>query len=279
MPSKRDYKGKVVVVTGAAGGLGRAFAARFGSAGARLALLDLQGDRVAAAAGELQEKGFTSLGLPCDVSIESDCLEAMEKVRHHLGEVDVLVNNAGITHRSAFKETRSSVFRRIMEVNFFGSLCCTQAALASLIERKGQIIVISSIAGFSPLLGRTGYSAAKHALHGLFESLRCELKGSGVHVLMVCPGFTDTNIYRSALDGDGSITAHPQSTVGRIATPNEVAEAVFRAASREKRILVLSAAGKLAWLMMKFAPALYERLMTRSLAHELARGHALQGKS
>jgi NAD(P)-dependent dehydrogenase (short-subunit alcohol dehydrogenase family) len=271
MSQSRDYRHKVVVITGAAGGLGRAFAARFGRTGAKVALLDLRGDLALTAADELRAEGIPALGLGCDVSVERDCAEALAKVCDHFGGVDVLVNNAGITHRSAFKDTIPSVFRRVMEVNFFGALYCTRAALPSLIERKGQIIVISSIAGFAPLLGRTGYSAAKHALHGLFESLRCELTGERVSVLMVCPGFTDTNIYRSALDGDGSITSHPQSTVGRVASPNDVAEAVFRAASRERRLLVLSGAGRLAWLMMKFAPGLYEKLMTRSLSDELAR--------
>lgn len=271
MRLRRNYGEKVVVITGAAGGLGRAFAERFGRAGAKVALLDLRGDLALAAADELRAQGISSLGLACDVSVERDCAEALTKVRGHFGGVDVLINNAGITHRSAFRETHAFVFRRVMEVNFFGSLYCTRAVLPELIERRGQIIVISSIAGFAPLLGRTGYSAAKHALHGLFESLRCELAGEGVSVLMVCPGFTDTNIYRSALDGDGAITSHPQSTVGRIAKPDEVAEAVFRAASGEERILVLSAAGRLAWLMMKLAPGLYESLMTRSLSRELDR--------
>ncbi len=134
-----------------------------------------------------------------------------------------------------------------------------------------MIIVISSVAGFAPLLGRTGYSASKHALHGLFDSLRAELSGTGVGVLLVCPGFTATNIDKSALDADGRPTTHPQSKVGQVAKPANVAEAVLRAAEQNRRLLVLSRVGRLSRLISKLYPALYERLMIRSVRSELER--------
>lgn len=267
----RSYSGKNVVITGASGGMGRGFTKRFAAAGARLALLDLDGDTVEKQAGEFIAQGHAALGLACDVSQEASCGEAMERAVSFLGGVDVLVNNAGITHRSAFAQTDGSVFRRVMGVNFFGSLYCTQAALPSLIERRGQIIVVSSIAGFAPLLGRTGYAASKHALHGLFDSLRTELFDDGVDVLIVCPGFTRTGITTAALDGDGSATRHPQSTMGRIYEPDEVAEAVFKAAQKNKRLLVLSPVGKLTRAITRVAPGLYEKLMARSMKKELER--------
>jgi NAD(P)-dependent dehydrogenase (short-subunit alcohol dehydrogenase family) len=267
----RSYSGKNVVITGASGGMGRAFAQRFAAAGARLALLDLDEDTVEEQAGEFNAKAHAALGLACDVSDEGSCVGAMEQAVSFLGGVDVLINNAGITHRSAFAQTDGDVFRRVMGVNFFGSLYCTQAALPSLMERGGQIIVVSSIAGFAPLLGRTGYAASKHALHGLFDSLRTELLDDGVDVLIVCPGFTRTGITTAALDGDGSATKHPQSTMGRISEPDEVAEAVFKAAQKNKRLLVLSPVGKLTRAITRVAPGLYEKLMARSMKKELER--------
>lgn len=267
----RNYSGKSVVITGAAGGLGRAFARRFARAGARLALLDLDDAAVGEQAGELNAQGHAALGLACDVSEEASCRAAMEQALSFLGGVDLLVNNAGITHRSAFAQTDSPVFRRVMGVNFFGALYCTQAALPSLIQRNGQIIVVSSIAGFAPLLGRTGYSASKHALHGLFDSLRSELMDDGVDVLIVCPGFTRTGITTAALDGDGSTTMHPQSTLGRISEPADVVEEIFKAAQRNKRLLVLSPVGKLTRALTRLAPGLYEKLMARSMKKELER--------
>jgi len=265
--ARRSYQGKTVVITGGAGGLGAAFARRFDAAGARVALLDLDGEAAQARAASLGQ----ALGLACDVTDPAACQGAMEQVIQRLGGVDLLVNNAGVTHRSAFAATRPEVFAKVMGVNYFGSLHCTLAALPSLLARRGQIAVISSVAGVAPLYGRSGYAAAKHALHGLFDTLRAELAASGVSVTILCPGFTGTGIAKAALDGDGSLTTHRQSTVGRIATPEEVAEALYRAVAKEKRLVVLSLIGKLTYFINKLCPALYQKLMLRSLKSELER--------
>lgn len=271
MRTKRLFRDKMVVITGAAGGLGRAFSRRFGRAGARLGLLDLESDSIASAVRELKADGIDCHGLTCDVTQESDCKEAIATLIERFGGVDVLINNAGITQRSAFAKTSTEVFRRVMNINLFGALHCTQAVLPSLVNRHGLVIVISSIAGFAPLYGRTGYAASKHALHGLFDSLRTELRNEGVGVMIVCPGFVDTNFAFTALDGDGQLTNHPRSTLGRLSSPESVAEAVFRAAEREKRLLVLSGFGRLTRLVTRMSPALYEWIMVRSLRSELDR--------
>jgi NAD(P)-dependent dehydrogenase (short-subunit alcohol dehydrogenase family) len=219
----------------------------------------------------LGQAGRDALALGCDVSDQAACQRSIAAVMQQFGGIDVLINNAGITHRSAFADTDAAVFQRVMAVNFFGALYCTQAALPSLRQRRGLIVAISSIAGFAPLYGRSGYAASKHACQGLFASLRTELAGTGVSVMIVCPGFTATGIGSAALDGDGQVTRHPQSTVGRVATPERVAEAVFEAAVRGRRLLVLTAVGKTALVMTRTFPALYERLMVRSLRRELRR--------
>ncbi|MFZ5587981.1 MAG: SDR family oxidoreductase [Thermodesulfobacteriota bacterium] len=264
-------RGKVVAVTGGAGGLGAAFGRRFAAAGARVAVLDLERTKPQVLAAALAQGGAEAVGLVCDVTDPGQCQEAMAELVRRWGGVDILINNAGITHRSAFAQTTLAVQRRVMEVNYFGSLNCTQAALSSLIARRGLIVVISSVAGFAPLFGRTGYAASKHALHGLFASLRCELAGSGVGVSIVCPSFADTAIAKNALDGDGRVTSHPQSKVGRVASPDEVAEAVFRAAAKRRPLTVLSPIGRLSWWFTRLLPNLYEKLMTRSLRSELER--------
>ena len=157
-----------------------------------------------------------------------------------------------------------------MDVNFFGSLYCTKAAIDSLIQRRGMIIVNESVAGLTPLLGRTGYSASKHALHGLFTSLRCELREKGVHVLIVCPGFIKTNLQTRALGADGKVTDRPQSRVGKQSTPEQAAAAIYRAAVMKKHLLILTLMGKVGYWISRFAPVRYEKMMTRKFSDELS---------
>lgn len=267
----RDFSHRVVVVTGAAGGMGLAFARRFGIAGARVALLDVKAEAVAATADALRAEGIEALALACDVSDPGSVVAAIEAVLDRFGAIDVLINNAGISARAAFADTRLAVFHKVMAVNFFGALYATKAALAAMRRSRGLIITVSSLCGFSPLYGRTAYAASKHALHGLFDSLRSELRGTGVGVLVVCPGFTATDIGTAALDGDGTITRHPQTTAGTPAAPEQVAEQVFRAARRNKRLLVLTPVGRLTRLIHTLSPRLYEWLMVRAMRKELER--------
>lgn len=181
----------------------------------------------------------------------------------------MLINNAGITHRSAWRRTDPAVTRRVMEVNFFGSVHCTRAALDALCASSGLIIVVSSVAGFAPLIARTGYAAAKHALHGFFESLRAELADEGVGVLMVCPSFIATGIDRNALSGDGQPARHGQKIVGARARPEAVAGEVLRAAERGRQLLLPGRMAKLAWWVSRLAPRYYARVMARRLRAEM----------
>lgn len=256
---------KVVVVTGAASGIGAAIARRFARQGACLGLLDIDEKGIAAMAAEFNNAGIKAVPIGCDVSKESDCMVAVSKIIDYFSGIDILVNNAGITQRSAFVDTQSSVFRKVMDVNFFGALHCTKAAMDSLIARKGMIIVIESIAGVAPLLGRSGYCASKHALHGLFTSLRAEIRSSGVHVMIVCPGFVETNLQTRALGGNGRITSHPQSRVGKQVSPERVADAVYQGVIKRKHLIVLSPVGKLTYWLNRLAPIFYERLMAKKL--------------
>ncbi len=267
----RTFKDKVVVVTGAGSGIGAAVSRRFGEAGARLGMLDMDTAAVKAQAESLRGQGVEALALRCDVAGEDQSTAAIRQILDHYGGIDVLVNNAGITQRSAFADTRMHVYRKVMDVNFFGALHCTAAAMPSLLQRRGVVIVIESLAGVAPLLGRTGYCASKHALHGFFTSLRAEIRKTGVHIMLVCPGFVATNLQRRALGGDGQVTDHPQSMVGKPTTAGQVADAIYRGALKRKPMLVLTPVGKLSYWINRFAPLLYERIMARQLSHELRR--------
>jgi NAD(P)-dependent dehydrogenase (short-subunit alcohol dehydrogenase family) len=268
--TQMNFKNKTVVVTGAASGIGLALCRRFGRAGARIGMLDMDEQGLQAAAEGFAREGTECLTLPCDVSRRSDCSKAMEKIIDHYGGIDVLINNAGITQRGPFVDTEVGVFERVMAVNFFGSLYCTKAAIVSLVEKSGLIIVNESVAGVAPLLGRTGYSASKHALHGLFTSLRTELRGTGTDVMIVCPGFIRTNLQTRALGCDGTVSRHPQSRVGKQSSPDAAAQAIFTGALKRKRMLVLTPVGKVSYWISRLAPPLYESLMARKLRSELS---------
>lgn len=262
----RDFAGRTVVVTGAGGGLGRALALRFAAAGARIVALDRD---TAVLQGLTFPEGAEALCLACDVTDEMECVRAMAAARRAFGGIDLLVNNAGITHRSAFAATRPEVIRRVMEVNYFGALHCTHAALEDLVARRGLVVAISSVAGFAPLIARTGYAASKHALHGFFDSLRTEVEPLGVKVLLVCPSFISTGIEKNALAGDGGPARHAQSVVGARSAPEAMAEKIFRAAESGRRLLLPDRVSRLAWWVSRLAPRLYARLMVRKLGKEM----------
>lgn len=265
--ASKVFDRKVVMISGGCAGIGRALAVRVAQAGARLVILDLQREALDSLVQHLADHhNVEALGLCCDVADADAVKNAVALAVEHFGGIDVLVNNAGITHRSSFVDTDLSVFQRVMAINYFGAVHCSQAALPSLIARRGQIIVLSSLSGFAPLLYRSAYNASKHALHGLFETLRYELKGSGVNVMLVCPGFTATDLRKNALVSDGSIAAQPPLAMGKVASPQDVAEAIYSAALKRRRLLVLSNVDWRARVLARFFPRLFERVLLPRLS-------------
>ena len=266
----RSFNDQCIVITGAAGGLGQALVTAFLHAHANVVALDRDG----AALQALQNNTTVPLGATlmtalCDVTNLPSCEAAIGQAIARFGGVDVLINNAGIAHRSAFADTQVDVLRRVMDVNFFGAVHCTHAAIASLRQRRGMVIAISSVAGFSPLIGRTGYAASKHALHGFFDSLRTEVQDDGVDVLIVCPSFIDTGIDRAALGADGQPAAHARKTTGATTQPAEVAAAILHAAQHQRQLLLFSFTAKAAWWLSRLWPTRYAAIMRKRLRAEI----------
>lgn len=267
--AKRKLEGKNVIITGGGGGLGAALGREFGFAGSNVALLDIDFEAAVLAADQI-ERGTTT-AIECDVTSLESCEQAIALAEVRIGPTDILINNAGRSHRSAFAETDLSVIHRIMDINFWGSVNCTKLVLSTITDRRGAIAVISSTAGFAPLLGRTGYAASKHALHGFFGSLRTELSGTGVDVMIAAPSFIDTPLRHNTLGGDGQVTDHPQSRVGKMATAADVAERIVWGLERRRSYLVLGSVGRMTRYLNALAPGTYERMMARSLRSEFDR--------
>ncbi|WP_152220153.1 SDR family oxidoreductase [Pseudomonas sp. SCB32] len=266
--TRQAYRHKVVLVTGGCSGIGRALALRFAQAGSHLVILDLDQAALDSLVQHLREHhNVEALGLRCDIADAEAVRRCVALAIERFGGIDVLVNNAGITHRSLFADTDLAVFQRVMAVNFYGALHCTQAALPSLLARRGQIVVLSSLTGFAPLLYRSAYNASKHALHGLFDTLRMELDGTGVAITLACPGFTATDLRKNALVGDGSVIRQPALALGAdVASPRDVAEAIYQGALRRKRLLVLSNVNWRARILARFFPRLFEKLLVPKMS-------------
>ena len=254
---KYDFKHKLVVITGATGGIGRALAWRFAKVGAKIVLLDLNEEQLSALSYQVEKSGTDVTSMVCDITDQQRCEEVFQYLRESYGGIDVLINNAGISQYSRFADTQESVVRRLMEVNFFGALHCTQAALSSIIERKGMIITLSSVLGLVPSPFRSGYSASKHALHGLFESLRAELVNEDVHIMMACPGKTDTDIDKYILGGDGNMIQYYHSEEPK-ASPVDVADAIYQAARNKRRLVIYAKVNLFEKLLYRYFPSYYE---------------------
>jgi dehydrogenase/reductase SDR family protein 7B len=263
---KRNLNQKTVLITGASSGIGEACARAFASRGARVALMARNAEALQRVAAALPPE--SSLCLPGDVSREADCRSAVEETLRRFGSLDVLVNNAGISMRALFRDTDPEVLRRLMDTNFWGSVYCTRYALPHLLERKGCVVGVSSIAGFRGLPGRTGYSASKFALQGFLEALRTEHLPDGLQVLVVCPGFTATNIRATALNASGQVQGESPRDEGSMMSADEVAEHLVRGVERGSRTLVLTTQGKLTVFLNRWAPAFMDRMVFRHLAKE-----------
>lgn len=261
--SRRDFADRVVLVTGAAGGLGAALVEAFGRRGARVGALDVRADALEKATEAWRADGLRVESVVADCTDEEQVRRAVTQIEDRLGPVYCAVNNAGITHIQDFGADQAAPVRRVMDVNFHGAVHVTAASFERVVAEGGLFVTISSVAGFAPLLGRTGYCASKHALHGFFDTLRLEIRGSGAGVLMVCPSYIATDIRRD-LPGESSGTAR-QAGVRDEATPHEVAGQIVRAAERDRRFLPVGRVGRVSHLLRRWLPRLYERLMIRSV--------------
>lgn len=254
-----NFKNKVVVVTGGSDGIGKALVEQFLNLGAKVATCGRNYDKFY----QLQQvnAGKPLLVHTADVSIEQDCKNFIDAVIKTFGTVDVLINNAGISMRSMFADVELETLRKVMDINFWGTVNCTKFCLPYIIKNKGTVAAVSSIAGYRGLPGRSGYSASKFAVNGWMEALRTELLQTGVNVMWVCPGFTSSNIRNAALNKEGKAQGESPLEEGKLMTSEECALHIIKAIEKRRRTLVLTFTGKRTVFMNKFFPALADKLV------------------
>jgi len=262
-------KDKIVVITGASSGIGRALSYEFGNKGARVVLAARNLEKLEELVVDLHKLGILAIAVQTDVTIEEDCRKLIEKTLNHFGRIDVLINNAGISMRALFNDLQLDVMRRLMDTNFWGTVYCTKFAMPHLIKTGGSLVGVISVGGYVGLPGRSAYVASKFAVRGFLDTVRVENLKTGLHVLIVAPGFTTSNIRRTALLADGSLQGETPRDEDHMMSAEEVASNIFKAVVRRKRNLVLTFYhGKLTVFVGKIFPKLVDKQVYKTFAKE-----------
>jgi short-subunit dehydrogenase len=263
-----EKSGKVVVITGASGGIGAALASVFAMNKFKVVIAARDNVRLEQVKKKIESYGTEVISVICDVSKESDCKKLIDEAVSRFGSIDVLINNAGISMRALFSELDLDVLKRVMDINFWGTVYCTKHAFPYLLKSQGSIVGISSIAGKKGLPARTGYSASKFAMEGFLETIRTENLKKNLHVLVACPGFTATDIRVNALSENGKPQSESPRAEDKMMSAEKVAEHIYKAVMNRKRDLILTGKGKLTVWLNKFFPSFMDRVVYKHMAKE-----------
>ncbi|MBI2603469.1 MAG: SDR family oxidoreductase [Deltaproteobacteria bacterium] len=257
---------KTVLLTGASSGIGYELAQLLGRQGAHLALIARRKDRLEALQQKIKGEAAIFAG---DISNPEFCQNVVALTVQKFGGLDIVINNAGQSMNALFVDTDLKVFHQLMQVNYFGSLYIAKFAIPYLKKNKGSLIFISSVVGKRGFPTRSGYCASKFAVQGLFESLRVELQSHGIHVGIISPGYTDTEIRKTALTADGrsadSEKSFVEKTAGKVMSAQEAAEQILQATLKKKREVILTSGGKLMVWLNNRMPSLVDKLIGRAV--------------
>ena len=261
---------KVVLITGASSGIGLALSWVAAKNNCNLMLTGRNQDALDNLKIEIHNKFPNSQVqiLAGDISNEPFCHDLIKNCIQHFNKIDVLINNAGMSMRGLLNDTDLSVLKRLMDVNFWGAVYLTKYALPYLLQSQGSVIGVSSIAGFKGLPARTGYSSSKFALQGFLESLRNENHKTGLHVLIACPGYTESNIRKTALNANGDVQGETPLNESKLMSAEEVAEKIWQAYEKKSWYIIMTLQGKLAVWINKLWPRLADWLTYRVISKE-----------
>lgn len=263
-----DFKGKVVIITGASSGIGMALAKEFANLEARIVIGARNEEKLAELASEIISSGGQAEYVVCDVTCEDDCKHLVDVAVNTYGKVDVLICNAGISMRAIFDDVELDVLHKLMDVNFWGTVNCVKHALSFIQKSHGSIVGVSSVAGIHGLPGRTGYSASKFAMTGFLETIRIENLKKHVHVMITSPGFTASNVRLSALTANGSNQGESPRDEAKMMSAEQVAHIIAKGVYRRKRTQLMEFNGRATMFLKKFAPAFLDKMFYNHMAKE-----------
>jgi len=260
---------KVVIITGASSGIGKSLAYEFARRGANLVLGARQYVSLCEIAEDIMGRfSVKAVAVQCDVKVEDDCKMLVKQAITTFGNIDILINNAGISMRALFNDLDLKVLKDLIDVNFWGTVYCTKYALPEILKTKGSVVGVSSIAGYKGLPGRTGYSASKFAMNGFLDALRVETLKTGVHIMTACPGFTASNIRNTALNQEGRQQGESSLNEQKMMTSDEVARLIANGVENRSRTLIMTFQGKLTVLLGKLLPGLLDGMVYNVFAKE-----------
>lgn len=260
------YTDKVIVLTGASQGIGKALALALAPQRPRLVLAARDETALRAVESQCQALGATTFVFKTDVTVEEQCRGLIRQTVEATGALDVLIHNAGGGMNARFDEMADiTVFEKLMRLNYLGPVYLTHEALPHLKKSRGQIVCVSSVAGLTGVPLRTAYSGSKHAVFGLFESLRIELASAGVSVTMVAPDFVQSEIHVRAYGPDGKPVGDSTIAERKAMPAAECAELIVGAMERRQRLLITSLRGRLGRFARLLVPGVIDRIADRAI--------------
>ncbi|RBW62092.1 SDR family oxidoreductase [Ruegeria sp. A3M17] len=248
------------VITGGAGGLGRALSAALRADGWHTALIDLPGPELAALANQDDVSTYA-----CDLTDADQCKDTCARIIAARESIDLVVYNAGVSQISPFSDSDMRSHRNLFEINYFAAVGCAQQFLDAVRKAKGTHLAISSVAGFAPLIHRTAYAASKHAMEGFFKSLRAEESAHGVRVSIAAPSFVATNIGRAEAADSGFVRPGSASDGIDYMEPEAAAQVILQGYRRNKDYIPVGRIARIANLLNRLAPKFYVRQMMRTV--------------
>ena len=264
---------KVIVITGSSDGIGAELARQLARAyGAQLGLCLAARNQamLEQVAQQCRERGSDCLVVPTDVADQEQCRQLIDKTMAHFSRIDILINNAGKSAQALLSEVKDlSWYEDLMRVNFWGSVWCTHAALPQLLQSKGSIVAVSSLAGLIGVPGRNAYSATKFAMNGFFEALRAEVKEAGVSVTIAYPGVVATEIRYRGYNADGVAAGSSGLKEDDAMSVEECASLIIRGMENKRRDVVMSAKGKVGRWLKLLVPGLVEKMALAALKQEV----------